>query len=212
MEKPTLSTYDKVAAAMTPEQKETYNYLLGKFSDGYTNEYGTDYADAYFELVRAGIQQDEAAAFHKKYLEGQWYEGVWSVVQGLDRTATGLQNAFGKLDTDDRTFDPQAVGALVSEDLGKKETPLWYNFAEGKWETKVLGKTAAQMGYDLATTTSAMGISRTVPPRRTRQVVWLASRESRSNALAELCSERVEMRVASRMAPAIPALSIQSEL
>ena len=158
MDKPIFGTYDKIAAAMTQEQKEMYNYLQGKFGYDAGSEYGTDYADAYFEMVRGGIQQDEASAFHKKYLEDQWYEGVWSVVQGLDRTFTGLQNAFGKTDTDDRTFDPQMVGALVREDLG-----AWYNFAEGKWETKILGRepkilgsSIGQIGYDLATTTAAM--------------------------------------------------------
>ena len=134
--KPTLDTYDKIAAEMTAEQKETYNYLLGKL--------GEDAADIYFEMVRGDIQQDYAEQFHSKYLDGRFYEGVWSVVQGLDSTFTKLQNAFGKIDTDDRTFDPQAVGALVSEDLGEKGAKIAF------------GKTAAQLGYDLATTTAAM--------------------------------------------------------
>ena len=58
-------------------------------------------------------------------------------------------------------------------------------------------------------TSSSVGISRSIPSRRTRQVARAASCCIRTKALSLLYSDRVEIREAVRMARAMPAVSNQ---
>lgn len=132
--------YADLWASLSQEQKDSYYYLLGK--------YGHEEANVYFRLARNKIKQDAAKAFYDEHLDGKWYQGLYSVVSGLDRFSTGMQNAFGNIYTDDRVLDPQTVKGEVYNALGEKETPIWYNVKKGEWENKILGHTAAQVGFD----------------------------------------------------------------
>ena len=128
--------YDEFIFQMTGEQVDNYNYIFGK--------YGREEADKYLELLRSDRKVTRSTEFFEKYLENKWYEGVYSVVQGLDQFGTGLQAAFGNDSTKKRTLDPQLVGALVREDIG-----------EGAPEF-LFGSSLGQMAYDFGTTIANM--------------------------------------------------------
>ena len=136
-----VENYDELWSHLTADQKETYYYLLGK--------YGHEDASVYFEMSRNTLKQEAAEAYYNEKLKGKQYEHLYAVVSGWDRFSTGIKVAFGNTSTDDRLVDPQFVKSEVVDALGEKQTAIWYNFKENKWETTVAGKTTYQIGYDM---------------------------------------------------------------
>ena len=139
--------------ALTREQQRNYYYLLGK--------YGFEEANAYFVVKRDLFKNAVAVDYYNK-IKGTWKEKIYGAYATLDSRWQGVKNAFNITDTDDRVFDPQYVGAVVREEAGQVEKPIWYNFKDKKWETTINGNTRGQIWYDTTGTLTDVALQMAV--------------------------------------------------
>lgn len=130
-------------------EKKLFNYY--SYIDRTT---GSNFADQYMSLIQEDLN-DRASEEEYKAYEGKLFkELLYGVKSGLVNFGTATNNWYVKDDGYIPATATQLTAERIREDLAD-DSLSWYNFAAGKWEDKIMGKSAAQLVYDGIKTVSS---------------------------------------------------------
>ena len=140
-------------------EEKGYDYMnqseIAIYNYHYAKE-GKEKAQEYLDSIQETLNQRKAGIMFQEMEGNTALEMVFGVEAGLDQFKSGIHNVFNTEDDYIAQSAYQMASAMVREDLADDSIPLWYNFKTGKWEDKILGHSAGQIGYDAITTTANM--------------------------------------------------------
>ena len=143
----TRKGYDQMNAS----EIAIYNYYYAKS--------GKEAAQKYLDTIQERLNERTAKNMYSTVKDDTAAEIVFGAAVGINQFITNVANNFRFKDDYIPQSAYQIAGKMADEGLADASIPLWYNFKEGKWEDKILGRSLGQIAYDAVTTGANMAPS-----------------------------------------------------
>ena len=136
---------------MNASEIAIYNYYYAKS--------GKEAAQKYLDTIQERLNERTAKNMYSTVKDDTAAEIVFGASVGINQFIASVANNFRFKDDYIPQSAYQIAGKMADEGLADASIPLWYNFKEGKWEDKILGRSLGQIAYDTISTTANMAPS-----------------------------------------------------